>query len=541
MSKRMTRLATLAILFCATGCGNGADQAEARPPGDSLAIDGDTSGNGIAAVAARIADRVGIVTATSNDGSLPAVFVFEEYHNSRIGQLEIAVMLHRLRERHGIRSVGLEGAYQSPDDLDATWFHRLGGAEGQERRENVAVRMLAEGEISSAEALALVFPDQQVYGTEIRELYDRESSHEGSPELGYLLSVAQPLLSQAQIIKANELSLAGKTREALDVVMGADSWTRAQFDTIEAALDGTATGPSCEVMERRLRAIRAEVERRGVAVESGIHEEADSAAAFYRTCQDRSGAMVARVVERASAARTPTAMVIGAAHTEGVMRLLRERGVPYAVLRPIALNPDTGSLTNEQYERKSDRLWARTSPGTLGALLNADGADPGRKPPPVIETATAHGYASLLFSGMVIAEAARDGRGVPADVWSGLRDLPECVIDRASFAVDGYDVIFRATLKKTDGTDAVVWSRVGTQDVAQPGGLEPKLLQARKDIGGGGMIPPTKPPAGSEPASDEGPGDGRRGKVVIARTSPRTLAVFAATREDAMEVGRLSS
>ena len=70
--------------------------------------------------------------------------------------------------------------------------------------------------------------------------------------------------------------------------------------------------------------------------------------------------------------------------------------------------------------------------------------------------------------------------------------------------------------------------------------LEQKLLQARVDLGGAANVPPTKPPSNSTPAKDEGPGDGKRGNVVISRTGLRTLAVFGTDKVDVMKVGRVS-
>lgn len=164
-----------------------------------------------------------------------------------------------------------------------------------------------------------------------------------------------------------------------------------------------------------------------------------------------------------------------------------------------------------------------------------------RKPTPIIESATAKSYASALLAGMLVASAARQGKPVPESIWDQISNLPELTVSRTSFAVDGNDVNFAMTLKRTDGMPTR-WVRVGTVD--RPDQLqttEERLLQARVDLGGAGNQPPTGPPPNSTASKDEGPGDGKRGKTVISRTGLDSLAVFAATKADAVGVGRISS
>ena len=46
-------------------------------------------------------------------------------------------------------------------------------------------------------------------------------------------------------------------------------------------------------------------------------------------------------------------MIIGAAHTEGIIKLLQAKKTSFAVITPAALNPDYGSLSTEQFNRKN--------------------------------------------------------------------------------------------------------------------------------------------------------------------------------------------
>ena len=123
----------------------------------------------LAASARVVAEGVGKIGEINSAGTKGPVFVFEEFHTSRVGQLQTAVMLLRLHGQYSLRTLGLEGAIQGPRSLDATWFHTLGGSLGSSARDDIAVRMLAEGEISQAEFMAMVFPDIRVLGMERRE------------------------------------------------------------------------------------------------------------------------------------------------------------------------------------------------------------------------------------------------------------------------------------------------------------------------------------------------------------------------------------
>ena len=71
-----------------------------------------------------VARNVGTVGTLSDASNRGPVFVFEEFHTSRVGQLQIAVMLLRLHEKYGVHKIGLEGAMQSAGTLDATCVTR---------------------------------------------------------------------------------------------------------------------------------------------------------------------------------------------------------------------------------------------------------------------------------------------------------------------------------------------------------------------------------------------------------------------------------
>jgi hypothetical protein len=172
-------------------------------------------------------------------------------------------MLLRLHDQYDVRKVGLEGALQSARPLSAQWFRTAGGPAAAKAREDVAVRMLAEGEISSAEFLALILPDVKVFGTETAALYNTEAPTRGNPSMEYLIGIAEKGLSQTDIRKVNDLIRAKRQDEAIEYMLSANPWTREQFQALKAGSGDNSAGTSLEEMRDRAIAVSGQGERGG--------------------------------------------------------------------------------------------------------------------------------------------------------------------------------------------------------------------------------------------------------------------------------------
>ena len=430
----------------------------------------------VVATAREAADGVGAVLKTNSNGNKGHIFVFEEFHTSRIGQLQIAAMLVRLHDKYGLKRIGLEGKVQSSPALDAAWYRSAGGEPATAEREDLAVRIVAEGEISSAELMAMQYPDVVVDGTEDAQLYAQTLDVKGNPEVEYLIGIAEKSLSGDTVQKVNKLLEAKSCDAAIDTMMNSDPWVKQRYDNMK-----NDTTTSSEKMVADLRELQAKADSVGATVSPDAKQGVDKVIEFYQTASKRSDAMVDKVLEIAAAAKgSPVAMIIGAAHADRVTELLTKQNVSFALIQPADLDPKNGSLTTEQYERKAKGLWARNSKGTLGRVLNVQ-----RKPPPVTERVTGQSYASMNLAGMIVAKAARSGKRVPDDILPQLSALPGLRVDTASFSRDGYDVIFCAWLKQDDGREKEVWARVGTIEHPSgvaPTGLEAKLIKAADDL-----------------------------------------------------------
>jgi hypothetical protein len=484
-------------------------------------------------VARAIAPGVGAVGDSRATGKKGPIFVFEEYHNSRVGQLQIAVMLLRLHDQHGVREFGVEGAIQGTPDLSATWYHQAGGADAQGLRDAVAVRMLAEGEVGAGEFLALVRPTARVFGLELRSEYDVALESEGSAQVFYLMKIAEKHLSQADIRSVNRLIEQKKLEEAIEHILMSDPWVRTKYEVLKA---GSIT--SIDGMAQLARDIRDRAREQDVEIDAENKANMDKTIAFFEAATQRSSTMTSYILNQASVkSGAAAAMQIGAGHTSQILGILKTADASYAQIAPKALNPDFAILSNEQFARKNVLEWTRTTEGTLGRLLNAK-----RKPPPIIGTATAHSYASLNLAVLIVAKAARLGKRVPDDIWGEISGLPELSVDRDSFFQDGYDIVFRAWPIDTAGRKREVWIRAGTSDTKRGAdSLEARLVRAIADLDDSDGIPPQKPPSNSTATKDEGPSDGKRAEVVVSRIDAEVVAVFAASRDKAAEIGRLSS
>ena len=134
--------------------------AALHPPSAALAQGGDKK---LQAAAEEIAKGAGKFIEATPAGKTGPVYVIEEYHNSRIGQIQIATMLTRLYRTSGLRTIGLEGAVQGPAPLPADKY--LKAADPATRRD-VLKRLLRDSEISGAEYAGAALEGMKVVGIE---------------------------------------------------------------------------------------------------------------------------------------------------------------------------------------------------------------------------------------------------------------------------------------------------------------------------------------------------------------------------------------
>jgi hypothetical protein len=330
-------------------------------------------------------------------------------------------------------------------------------------------------------------------------------------------------------------------------MLAADPWVKNQYEALR-----NSSNVSSEQMIERLHGLEDKARQVGASITPQAEQDMSNEIKFFQTASARSETMVQNIMNLPGAASgVPVAMIIGAAHSEKVATLLTQKGASFAIISPINLNSAAGSMTGTEYERKAAGKWARNNPGTLGYVLNSH-----RKPPPIIERTAGQSYASMQFAAAALAQSARSGGPFPDNVLPELEKLPGLQIDKSTIRRDGYDVIFQAKLKQDDGTERVVWARVGTVPYSGGGAagnafLEQKLVSAAEALeggSGGGDGKGGKPKKTGAGGDEKGPekrdsalaDDAQKKGLTVSRISMDAVAVYASRREDIVAVGQIS-
>lgn len=451
-----------------------------------------------------IVEEVGEITYLSEE--TPAIIIVEEAHNSVLGQLESAVMLIRLHERCQLDFLGVEGAF--PDEVEAfdtTWFQPT-----EERaRLEVAVSLLAEGEISQAEFMALAFPEMVLEGIDDRAHYyhPEEDTYAALNLLLAISVVLMPMETYREFAEVRE-QLDGLDPEAPDyeerfealyeryITLGfhSDPWVSEHYDTLsgDAIRSITAEIQELGVIIERAEAMREDFRRELNANVDDYIAPANVLLQFYRDAKLRSETMTRRMMDHhRNRPEALLGMVIGAGHTEHVAELFEGAGIPIAVIAPLSLRDESeaGNLTYEAYERKTQALSVDGEDG-LGALL--DGRSAQIKPPVVLSKAWLRAKAWVYLVIDAIAMAAATGEREPEAVEAAVQaavgggGLPPYITvhyDSLEMAPDPEgnltQVIFALTITLEEKRTVTVWVRAAWQEEAEDidrGDLEDALL-----------------------------------------------------------------
>lgn len=353
--------------------------------------------------AAILKDDIGEINLVGDSVSDKKVIVFEERHDSRTGQLEIAIMLTRLYNEYDVKYIALEGALAKDGPLDLGWYHQLSD---KETLADVAVQILREGEVSSAEFMAMALPDVTVKGIETPEDYAVElDDNAGSAPTLYLFYIAVSSLKEDEMAKFNELYEADKVKEAVEFVINTDEWTQSQYEKI------TASNFSVEELVKVLEEIEAKANEVNADVNEELKTNFQNYKHFFEVASRRSDTMMDNTLALLNEhPDTPIAMIIGAAHTAKISDLLDSQGISHVVIKPKALaTEEPGELTSDAYERKLQAL-SVDEKGGLGALL-----DGRKKPPPVVQQRWFQIESGIKVVAIKIARAAAAGGKPPFD------------------------------------------------------------------------------------------------------------------------------
>lgn len=333
-------------------------------------------------IAAEVAEEVGVVTTVVENEAQPVIFVFEERHDSILGQIEIAIMLNRLYEDHGLRHIGLEGYMAGEEPLNLAWAHREPYFQPDQAitgHEDVMVQMTQEGEFSAVELVGLLYYDVVVDGIDNAELYAFNPPEEAwdAPDF-YLYYIALAGMSEVEHTAWQSLYDSEQYDAAFDFAMGSDEFTAEMYAKLSDSVDIV----SAEEWLTALHEIAAQAEAVEVDLTEADIANLEAMGEYFEHVSQRSDAMVTEMLDLANANfNAPLAVNIGALHTEHVVELLTEAGVSFAVIRPLSLaeGSTAGLLSAEAYQRKQQGLSVAPD-GWMGSFL-----DGRKKPPPVAD------------------------------------------------------------------------------------------------------------------------------------------------------------
>ena len=353
----MHRLKAGIVLFLSVGLSNCVSRAAAQTAAPAVAYED------LKALASAVAAEVAAVKAVSLGERGAPILVLEERHDSPVAQLQEALMLVRLHDHHHLRQICLEGftKEQAPSDFPMQW-QAAAGAGGARFR--VAVRLVKEGEISSAEFMRLTFDDIELVPAEVRAQYEVQAPASSGVD-AYLAAIALHALTpeaQAELDRMAEESRqlpagpakTAKRRELTKLLLAADPWVKQQLDARRKRVLSEASIEEeiafLDAIVEHARAANAPVDKNAVkAMEQEI--------AVLKARGSASETMVRSAVAAADRPGVAVvAMIIGAGHTARVSELLAGMRRPFAVLRPRAVDATYRStdLTEQMFERKRE-------------------------------------------------------------------------------------------------------------------------------------------------------------------------------------------
>jgi len=427
----------------------------------------------LAEAAGQVATGYGTVVAVHEGRGTPVV-VFQEMHSSILQQAQIAAMLNRLYERFGLRAMGLEGACQGEFSVPANIRGTYKPSTPLGEREDAAVQLLANGEISGPELLAVVYPDVNVEPIEKPELYPQDIALEDSNKLVvYLAVIALSYMPEQEQVRLLALAPEERVPALLDAIDGNPS--------THQLLDARSNRACCDASS--LDEIVTLAVERGVAtrqdVEADLAEQRRFDAAACTRGKYMATQMISIVAPKATkAGEAVVAIASGAAHSE-IPEELAKAERPYVVIRPAAyeLDDDPSLLSYVDMERKDEELPVVHS-DVLREALEGD-----RKYPPVIDHLWPRAELDVHMLTSRIAHEVADG-GVPPFTEEALAGLPlTCsrVVPDSLF-VDKGEVVFAIDTLNENGAPVTIWVRAVVDQTAVEQALDQRLDQLIEDL-----------------------------------------------------------
>jgi hypothetical protein len=492
------------------------------------------------------------------------ILVIEDNHASRGGRLEAAIVLNRLRNNHKVTQIGLEGSVKENPPIDAKWF--FAAAKNQlEAGPPVAVNLLREGEINSAEFMELVYDNIEAVPIETQKEYEVKAAEDGNARAIlithlYELAFAAPrpehkaklekILRGMKDPDGDETTKEKQQDSTADSIFAlkpsewsADPWIKEASDKLFDKTLVLRTSLKDEI------ALYEGIQRRFEEKFGKLRaEDKQQIEDFLKYLKAREAANNTMVDATSKIADRPdvyaVAMIVGAAHTQGVSALLKADNRPFAVIRPNFLNvvDDPTSLSTPMYTSKlnGNSVYA-------GELTETISKAAGRLPQPVLQQRWFDTKAELyLYTERITQKYFPGGGGKPpgdggsppifgSDDFDGdfVRiDPTQIKLVKDEEGSNVYAVVFPAQINPKDPSlTQTVWVKAGRSGERLPASdgkeVVEKMLKEALD-----NVKKEKPKSGKDAHEELPKLEGESGRIKITR---ETTAAFAKSEADVMK------
>jgi len=315
-------------------------------------------------IARTASDGVGIVGSFSSGTKGAPIIILEENHASRAGQIQHAITLVRLHEKNGLKNIALEGYLFERPEIKIDWFVKATKGEPS-TREDVAIKLLGEGEISCAEFMKLIYDDIALHPIEKIGEYITELDYDAAKSpIIHLFKIAEKSLKNEDIEKLQSLQKEietlpegkekqNKIKEMLEYIMSVDPWVQERYKLLQDRSIVLTSERQKGIMEE----IKEKASKLSIQIDSKDKLALERNIKFLADRTKASKTMSLNVGKIGNKKGTSiVAMVIGAAHTDTICSLFKDSKSPYAVVRPLSFHNGKGDLIWDMVEKKYDRF-----------------------------------------------------------------------------------------------------------------------------------------------------------------------------------------
>jgi hypothetical protein len=420
-----------------TSCTSSTKGSDADPVAQQTASGVSEPSKSFSAMLADVSSEVGQVTVTEGSGE-HQICVLEERHTSIPGQFEIALMLLRLHDKYGLRDIALEGLTKDKQFPSIKWFREMGGTEDEELKNQILVGMLREGEISAVELIAMVFPDVVVHAADDPNAYRVEfTTRAATGSVAYLYKIALKSVRPEHYPRLQQLDREKKHRELVEYVMSLDPWVKERYEKLNKD-----TSRSIEETQHILQEIEKRAASSGAQLSDAERTSMSEAKAFFDAAGTRTRTITDTTLQVGSGVPL-LAVNVGAAHTDEIVRMLRNAKATFAVLKPVSLaqNSDAADLSFEAFERKNKYLSVSFSGKGLGSFLD------GRRKPPPNDRQHIRSAIQLRYITALLVRGA-DGPGFPGPkLMNKINEVDDVKVDQKTIRKEpNGDVSFTASV-----------------------------------------------------------------------------------------------